>query len=575
MNKAPSRSEIESALKSKAQSKQRAKQSSDSDIGIPYSGRRARNIIGGDPSGVSKSIKRTNRLLVFGIIALVSIVAIAFMIPSPSKQDPQWDVVSNSQSENQFTNDSDGKPSFNDEFVRENDLDRAQEYRDEEEKERQISELLAKADAQLKNAKLSLPENDNAYATYQQILNVDERNRQARQGLKDIRQLFANNVVEAIELKDQDSALKNLSKLETIDITSEEYADSKQNYDEWRRATLLNSLNDKAQAALDKDDLILPSEGSALFYYRQMLTLESDEPRAQKGINELANIFVNKANEAISQGQYQAATGFLSTVGAIQPDNQSIDLIRKIIVNGEAIEKERLAQEKARQQSNTSVSQTQNQRQDSPPTTAASNVESRQIQDPANPSNPNVSALPTPNKTSEAKTPGNVASEQLLIDRQYLDRGLDAYYQGNYDSAKSLLQPLADKGISRAQVRLGYMHYFGRGFNKDAQEADRIIRAALPAVQKFADEGRAWAQADLGSLYEDGLVLPRNYSEAVAWYRLAAEQGYPGAQTNLGTMYALGRGVGRSRESAILWFQRAAKQGDLVAKNNLAALGVQ
>jgi len=78
----------------------------------------------------------------------------------------------------------------------------------------------------------------------------------------------------------------------------------------------------------------------------------------------------------------------------------------------------------------------------------------------------------------------------------------------------------------------------------------------------------------LGSLYEDGLVLPRDFGEAVYWYRSAAEQGYPGAQTNLGFMYARGLGVTASRRTAIQWFQRAAKQGDNVAIRNLEALGV-
>ena len=71
------------------------------------------------------------------------------------------------------------------------------------------------------------------------------------------------------------------------------------------------------------------------------------------------------------------------------------------------------------------------------------------------------------------------------------------------------------------------MYYLGRGYHRDRREADRVIRAALPAIQIFSEQGRAWAQSDLGSLYEDGLVLPRDYAEAVYWYRSAAEQGYP------------------------------------------------
>ena len=93
-----------------------------------------------------------------------------------------------------------------------------------------------------------------------------------------------------------------------------------------------------------------------------------------------------------------------------------------------------------------------------------------------------------------------------------------------------------------------------------------------PAIQAFAAEGRAWAQSDLGSLYEDGLVLPRDYKEAFFWYRASAEQGYAGAQTNLGILYARGLGVSSSRRTAIEWFEKAAAQGDAAAVRNLESL---
>jgi hypothetical protein len=46
-------------------------------------------------------------------------------------------------------------------------------------------------------------------------------------------------------------------------------------------------------------------------------------------------------------------------------------------------------------------------------------------------------------------------------------------------------------------------------------------------------------------MYEDGSGVPRDYTEAVKWYRLAAQQGDPDAQLNLGKMYELGNGVPR------------------------------
>ena len=59
----------------------------------------------------------------------------------------------------------------------------------------------------------------------------------------------------------------------------------------------------------------------------------------------------------------------------------------------------------------------------------------------------------------------------------------------------------------------------------------------------LAEAGVAYAQFNLGYLYENGQGIPQHYAEGVKWYRKAAEQGYAQAQHNLGQMYRQGRGV--------------------------------
>jgi TPR repeat protein len=53
----------------------------------------------------------------------------------------------------------------------------------------------------------------------------------------------------------------------------------------------------------------------------------------------------------------------------------------------------------------------------------------------------------------------------------------------------------------------------------------------------------------------------RNFSEAVSWYRKAADGGNAAAQYNLGVMYANGRGVSKNDAQAVAWFRKAAEQG--------------
>ena len=80
--------------------------------------------------------------------------------------------------------------------------------------------------------------------------------------------------------------------------------------------------------------------------------------------------------------------------------------------------------------------------------------------------------------------------------------------------------------------------------------------------------GRCRAQFNLGLMYDNGQGVPQDYSEAVKWYRLAADQGDAYAQNNLGVMYAKGQGVPQDYVLAHMWFNLSAAQGNEDAVKN-------
>ncbi len=86
--------------------------------------------------------------------------------------------------------------------------------------------------------------------------------------------------------------------------------------------------------------------------------------------------------------------------------------------------------------------------------------------------------------------------------------------------------------------------------------------------RKAADQGNANGQYNLGSMYDKGQGVPRDYGEAVKWTRKAANQGNANAQNNLGIMYGKGQGVPRDYVQAHIWFNLAAAQGDDMARKN-------
>jgi uncharacterized protein len=74
-----------------------------------------------------------------------------------------------------------------------------------------------------------------------------------------------------------------------------------------------------------------------------------------------------------------------------------------------------------------------------------------------------------------------------------------------------------------------------------------------------ARKGEADAQFELGKNYETGRIgLPKDFSEALHWYREAAAQGNPYAEASLGILFNFGKGVERDYFQAYVWYERAA-----------------
>ena len=87
-------------------------------------------------------------------------------------------------------------------------------------------------------------------------------------------------------------------------------------------------------------------------------------------------------------------------------------------------------------------------------------------------------------------------------------------------------------------------------------------------TKRNAERGLAFAQVNLGLMYDTGDGVPENDAEAVKWYRLAAEQGNANGQLNLGVMYANGEGVPQNNVRAHMWWSVSAAQGHEDARAN-------
>lgn len=123
----------------------------------------------------------------------------------------------------------------------------------------------------------------------------------------------------------------------------------------------------------------------------------------------------------------------------------------------------------------------------------------------------------------------------------------------------------AQLGDTDAMNVLGTFYNTGMGVPRDYQMARNWY-------QQAAQLGNAQAMANLGLLFEFGFGVPQNYSEAWRLYDQAAAEGNAFAIMHLGQMAEYGKGMAVDLKQARDLYLKAANLGDADASWRLALL---
>ncbi len=100
-----------------------------------------------------------------------------------------------------------------------------------------------------------------------------------------------------------------------------------------------------------------------------------------------------------------------------------------------------------------------------------------------------------------------------------LQKGLDAYDRGDYETALKELTPFAEQGNSEVQIYLAEMYHYGTGVVPDNNTAVQWYRLA-------AEQGEVLAQFSLGVMYYNGKGVTQDYTRAHMWVNIAASRGH-------------------------------------------------
>lgn len=136
-----------------------------------------------------------------------------------------------------------------------------------------------------------------------------------------------------------------------------------------------------------------------------------------------------------------------------------------------------------------------------------------------------------------------------------LEKGLEAYDMGDYETAMAECLPLAEDGNAEAQFCVGQM--YANGFGAAMDDA-----AALKWYGLAATGGSSKAQFQLGVMHANGWGVEMNDDQAAEYYRLAAEKGHSCAQRSLAYITSRGIGVEENLQDAYMWYYVSAELGD-------------
>nr|MBQ5526093.1 SEL1-like repeat protein [Succinivibrionaceae bacterium] len=155
-----------------------------------------------------------------------------------------------------------------------------------------------------------------------------------------------------------------------------------------------------------------------------------------------------------------------------------------------------------------------------------------------------------------------------------VQRAIDELKKGGTESSDSLekkklefklIKLRSELGDPSDYLKLARLYENGTGVSQNDSEA-------LEWYRKAAEKGNADAQIELGKRYFEGRGVSANEAEAVVWYRKAADKGNTEAQLELGDRYFEGRGVEQKYSTAAEWYRKAAEQGIARAQYQLGLM---
>lgn len=125
---------------------------------------------------------------------------------------------------------------------------------------------------------------------------------------------------------------------------------------------------------------------------------------------------------------------------------------------------------------------------------------------------------------------------------------------GNHENAVKQWKTLSDLGIASAQVSLGRAYLKGEG-------TDQNERLAYDLFRKAEQQDNKVAIFEIARLFEKGIVVPQDTTQAIEYYERSGDMGYARGYYYSGKIYERGRLIEKDVDRALLNYKKAFDLG--------------
>ena len=262
--------------------------------------------------------KKSSSGKLIAIVVVIGLVVVGAMFMGGEKEEKETEVVDKTITETQ------------DEYI---DYDTEQQI---DESVNEIENLLDLAEKQIEAGYLIAPSNDNAYETYQSVLQLEPDNDRAKSGLIRVADFYKKRVRSSYEtgsLNVSQQLIKTglekfpdnqgLLKLQgyvnrRLDDTSKSDEKQKKTRDE------VGQLVARAKKQISDNHLTTPPGNNAYESYQDIALIVPTEGWAQAGYQKIADIYEKQANENIAAGNIVRASKMIKQGLMVMPSHPSL-----------------------------------------------------------------------------------------------------------------------------------------------------------------------------------------------------------------------------------------------------------